>query len=40
VTLLHQEVYVDNNPAKGLRPQLKSLHLRTEPWVFAIDRRG
>jgi hypothetical protein len=40
VTFLHQEVYVDNNPAKGLRPQLKALHLRTEPWVFAINRRG
>jgi hypothetical protein len=40
VAFLHQEVYVDNNPAKGLRPQLKALHLRTEPWVFAIDRRG
>jgi hypothetical protein len=40
VTFLHQEVYVDNDPAKGLRPQLKALHLRTEPWVFAINRRG
>jgi hypothetical protein len=40
VTFLHQEVFVDNDPAKGLRPQLKALHLRTEPWVFAVDRRG
>jgi hypothetical protein len=40
VTFLHQEVFVDNDPAKGLRPQLRALHLRTEPWVFAIDRRG
>jgi hypothetical protein len=40
VTFLHQEVFVDNDPAKGLRPQMRALHLRTEPWVFAVDRRG
>jgi hypothetical protein len=40
ITFLHQEVFVDNDPEKGLRPQLRALHLRTEPWVFAIDRRG
>jgi hypothetical protein len=40
VTFLHQEVYVDNNPARGLRPQLKAFHLETEPWLFTINRRG
>jgi hypothetical protein len=40
VDFIHQEVYVDNDPSKGLRPQLKALHLHTEPWVFAINRRG
>jgi hypothetical protein len=40
VTFIHQEVYVENQPSKGLRPQLTAFHLRTEPWLFAINRRG
>jgi hypothetical protein len=40
IAFIHQEVYVNNNPQKGLRPQLNAFHLRTEPWLFAIDRRG
>jgi hypothetical protein len=40
VTFVHEEVYVDNQPSKGLRPQLRAFHLRTEPWLFAINRRG
>jgi hypothetical protein len=40
VDFIHQEVYVDNQPSKGLRPQLKAFHLRTEPWLFAINRQG
>ena len=40
VEFIHQEVYVDNQPSKGLRPQLKAFHLRTEPWLFAINRHG
>jgi hypothetical protein len=40
VAFIHQEVYVDNQPSKGLRPQLKAFHLRTEPWLFAINRQG
>lgn len=40
ITFIHQEVYVDNQPSRGLRPQLKALHLESEPWLFAIDRRG
>jgi hypothetical protein len=40
IVFIHQEVYVDNKPAKGLRPQLKAFHLETEPWLFAINRRG
>jgi hypothetical protein len=40
VTFIHQEVYVDNQPNKGLRPQLKAFHLRTEPWLFVINRQG
>jgi hypothetical protein len=40
VAFIHQEVYVNNEPSKGLRPQLTAFHLRTEPWLFAINRRG
>jgi hypothetical protein len=40
VAFIHQEVYVDNQPSKGLRSQLTAFHLRTEPWLFAINRQG
>ncbi len=40
IDFIHQEVYVDNQPSKGLRPQLKAFHLQTEPWLFTINRRG
>jgi hypothetical protein len=40
IAFIHQEVYVDNNPTKGLRPQLHSFHLETEPWLFTVNRRG
>jgi hypothetical protein len=37
---IHEEVYVNNQPTKGLRPQLKAFHLQTEPWLFTINRQG
>src|SRR5579884_3861026 len=40
IAFIHAEVYVDNQPSKGLRPQMKAFHLQTEPWLFAIDRHG
>jgi len=40
ITFIHEEVYVDNQPKLGLRPQLKAFHLRTEPWLFVVNRRG
>ena len=40
ITFIHQEVYANNQPSQGLRPQLKAFHLRTEPWLFTIDRHG
>ena len=40
IAFIHQEVYVNNNPTKGLRPQLHALHLETEPWLFVINRHG
>jgi hypothetical protein len=40
MTFIHNEVYVDNNAAKGLRPQLLAFHLQTEPWLFTFNREG
>lgn len=37
---IHQEVYVDNQVNKGLREPLRRFGLRTEPWLFVIDRDG
>lgn len=40
VEFIHQEVYVDNDPAQGLREPLEAFGLQTEPWLFTIDARG
>ncbi len=40
MTFIHQEVYVDNQVDKGLRPQLKAFHLETEPWLFVVNAQG
>jgi hypothetical protein len=40
VEFIHQEVYVDNEPDKGLREPLQAFGLPTEPWLFTIDRSG
>ena len=40
MTFIHQEVYVDNDAGKGLRPSLQAFNLRSEPWLFVLDRRG
>jgi hypothetical protein len=40
ITFIHEEVYVDNDPAKGLRPQMHKFGLETEPWLFVVNRRG
>lgn len=37
---IHMEIYNDNDPGKGVRPQVKAFHLPSEPWLFAIDRHG
>src|SRR5579859_7806304 len=31
IVFIHEEVYVDNNPSKGLRPQMKAFQLENEP---------
>lgn len=40
IAFIHQEVYVDNDPNKGLREPLQRYGLPTEPWLFVIDRAG
>ena len=40
ITFIHEEVYADNQPSKGFRPALNAFHLRTEPWLFTINRHG
>jgi hypothetical protein len=40
ITFIHQEVYADNQPTKGLRTQMKAFHLETEPWLFTVNRQG
>jgi hypothetical protein len=40
MTFIHQEVYVDNDPQKGLRPPLQQFHLQTEPWLFVVNKDG
>jgi hypothetical protein len=37
---IHQEVYVDNDPNKGLREPLRRFNLPTEPWLFVVGRDG
>ncbi|HEU4701693.1 MAG TPA: hypothetical protein VFS37_04355 [Conexibacter sp.] len=40
MAFIHTEVYVDNDPNKGLRPQLRAFGLSSEPWLFVIDAHG
>lgn len=37
---IHMEIYNDNDPSKGVRPQVRAFRLPSEPWLFAIDRDG
>jgi hypothetical protein len=40
VAFIHMEVYRDNDPSKGYRPQFTAWRLPSEPWTFVIDRSG
>jgi hypothetical protein len=40
VEFIHQEVYTDNDPNKGLRKPLQEFNLPTEPWLFVVDEQG
>ena len=37
---IHMEIYNQNDPGQGVRPQVRAFHLPSEPWLFTIDRRG
>jgi hypothetical protein len=37
---IHMEIFNNNELEQGYRPQVREWNLPTEPWVFAIDRRG
>ena len=37
---IHMEIYNDNDPGKGVRPQVRAFHLPSEPWLFAINSKG
>jgi hypothetical protein len=40
ISFIHQEVYVDNKVAKGVREQLAAWHMTSEPWTYVIKRDG
>jgi hypothetical protein len=37
---IHMEIYNDNDPGKGVRPQVRAFNLPSEPWLFTINSRG
>jgi hypothetical protein len=37
---IHMEIYNENDPSKGVRPQVRAFHLPSEPWLFTINRKG
>lgn len=40
VKFIHMEIFNNNEPNDGIRPQVKAFKLPSEPWLFAIDRNG
>jgi hypothetical protein len=40
VDFIHQEVYAENDPNKGLRKPLQEFHLLSEPWLFVVGKDG
>jgi len=40
VAFIHNEVYNDNDMSKGERPQLTAFGLKSEPWIFLINKDG
>jgi len=37
---IHMQIYNDNDPGKGVRPEVRAFHLPSQPWLFTIDRQG
>ena len=37
---IHMEIYNDNDPGRHVRSQVRRFHLPSEPWLFAINRKG
>jgi hypothetical protein len=37
---IHMEIFNDNDPNEGVRPQVRAFRLPSEPWLFGIDRQG
>jgi hypothetical protein len=37
---IHMEIFKDNDPGEGVRPQVRAFSLPSEPWLFTIDRQG
>lgn len=37
---IHMEVFEDNDPGKGVVPQMQAYGLPTEPWTFLVDPKG
>lgn len=37
---INVEIYNENDPNKGVRPQARAYHLPSQPWLFAINRHG
>lgn len=40
IEFIHMEIYSENDPGKGVRPQVRAYRLPSEPWLFAIDGDG
>jgi len=40
VAFVHMEIFNDNDPGKGVRPQVKAFNLPSEPWLFVTDSGG
>jgi hypothetical protein len=40
VAFIHQEIWRDNNPHRGVQGPVAAWRLRTEPWTFVIARSG
>jgi hypothetical protein len=37
---IHMEIYKENDPGEGVRPEVRAFHLPSQPWLFTIDRTG